>query len=326
MSLKCLSFSFLLVSLLASPALAEGPKSPLDVTLLDKHDGPTISLSYPQFGWPEIDRTIKSWTEEVFKNINANYFDDLMSREAMEPESFKSLYFGNSWEISASPGAVSLLYNIYEDTGGAHGNAYSKTLTMNLQGRSLEYFEIFGNTEGLWEALSQICTKDLLGQEDFKNDKSLLFSEGLEPVANRFASFMVDPKGLRIIFDQYQVAAYSFGRRECLAPLAALAQFKPNPEIWPSVNPKSPSFDCGQASTPREVTICQNPILSRYDAELAEIYKKVLAAKGSDSASLVAEQGGWLKESSKSCFKEDVEPQSCLLKEYRTRLDHLKTL
>jgi hypothetical protein len=83
-----------------------------------------------------------------------------------------------------------------------------------------------------------------------------------------------------------------------------------------------PSFSCTAAKSDREIAVCSNEKLARLDRELAEIYKKTLAAlSGSERRHVTRDQRAWLAQAHrwhayKWCCDE-------LVKMYRARIEAL---
>jgi len=85
-----------------------------------------------------------------------------------------------------------------------------------------------------------------------------------------------------------------------------------------------PSFNCKLASTMQEKAICANKGLSVYDAQMAELYKKVRKLPFSNIKTL---QRSWLKELRESCSMKDQNSlYKCMKSHYRTRIKYLNNL
>lgn len=60
------------------------------------------------------------------------------------------------------------------------------------------------------------------------------FKGGFDPTRANYAALALEPGGVRVIFQQYQVLPYVFGMPEALVPLKDLEPAGPNPEVWPA--------------------------------------------------------------------------------------------
>ncbi|MEO7495325.1 MAG: lysozyme inhibitor LprI family protein [Massilia sp.] len=100
------------------------------------------------------------------------------------------------------------------------------------------------------------------------------------------------------------------------------AQFAPRVSY---VAPKDgPSFDCGNARTAVEKSICVNPTLAELDLAMAKHYKELRHGVGTVPAisELQAFQRQWLKERDAGCGG-DADMAGCLIKQYRVQEDRL---
>ena len=77
------------------------------------------------------------------------------------------------------------------------------------------------------------------------------------------------------------------------------------------------SFDCSKASTKTEKAICDDPILSKLDEDMAVAYSKAL--KTSDPDVLKKEQRKWLKETLAPC----LDDKDCIKNAYESRISQL---
>ena len=83
-----------------------------------------------------------------------------------------------------------------------------------------------------------------------------------------------------------------------------------------------PSFDCGKVKRDSaEGIICRSDRLMDLDRELADLYKKAIAA-ASDIQLLKAEQRGWIK-GRNDCWKAGDE-KACMVDAYQSRIKELK--
>lgn len=112
-------------------------------------------------------------------------------------------------------GVLSLYFDKYEYTGGAHGSTERDSQTYNL----LKYSLV---------RLNQLITCPIdyktyiLGEvrKQIEQDKSIYFENYAELTAETFNpnSFYLTPEGVVIYYQQYDIAPYSSGIREFLIP------------------------------------------------------------------------------------------------------------
>lgn len=136
--------------------------------------------------------------------------------------------FGMEYEVASSPETITYIYLIYEDTLGAHPNAYYRTFTFDLaSGARLEISDLF---EGPFlEELSERSRAILVPQiaEAYQVpiaelDRSML-DDGTEPTLANFRTFYLEGDLLVIIFPPYQVGPWALGAQEARIPRSELS-------------------------------------------------------------------------------------------------------
>ncbi|MEM1483905.1 DUF3298 and DUF4163 domain-containing protein [Oscillospiraceae bacterium PP1C4] len=114
---------------------------------------------------------------------------------------------------------VSLYFDRYEYTGGAHGNTVRNSDTWNLQsGRRITLSQMFPPSVNYKTYLIQTITKQI--EEQIKNGNDIYFENYEENVANSFNenSFYLTREGVVIYFQQYEIAPYASGIPQFLIP------------------------------------------------------------------------------------------------------------
>ncbi len=137
--------------------------------------------------------------------------------------------FDAEYKTTTSPTLVSYLYTIYQDTLGAHPNAYFRTFVFDAQGTQVRAVTGLPHTNpNLLEELSLLVSNDVTrqmrertGQDDISGS---IFAEGLAPNEENFQNFLVDGETLLIEIPPYQVAAYAVGSFEVRIPMKDILQ------------------------------------------------------------------------------------------------------
>lgn len=108
---------------------------------------------------------------------------------------------------AAGPRLLSLLFEQYRDTGGAHGNYAYASFVLDLKtGRRLELGDLFGDVPAALSVLSDMAARRLnlaLGGAPFP--------EGYAPKAENYQTFVLDGADLVVTFAPYQVASFAEG-------------------------------------------------------------------------------------------------------------------
>jgi hypothetical protein len=116
-------------------------------------------------------------------------------------------------------------FSFYADSA-AHPGLNSLTLNYDLgQGRELTLGDLFLPDSNYLDKIAEYCTKELRNQPFF--DASTL--EGAQPTPENYRNWNIDPGGIMITFDEYQVAPGAAGPQKVVVPYAELASII-NPE------------------------------------------------------------------------------------------------
>jgi hypothetical protein len=123
---------------------------------------------------------------------------------------------------------ISYVFNIYEDTLGAHPNTYFHTFTFDTQsGKSLSLADMFVSGSDYLNRLSTLSRAVLTKQQGSDTDASMI-TGGTTSTAENFQNFVIDGNYFVIIFPPYQVGAYSLGTQTVRIPLTDLkSELKP---------------------------------------------------------------------------------------------------
>lgn len=256
-----------------------------------------IDMRYPVTGHPAIDADIAKWVAEL-----ADDFQDGCKVAAKEGTLGPGGQFSAelTFEIHRNDArAVSVAFNYYTYTGGAHPNTQQIGRTyLKPDGRRVFIAELIG-PKGV-EDLSAYAIKDLKRQwgRDPMSDEDWV-ARGAGPRATNFEDFYWTAKGDIVIqFSPYQVAAYAAGPQSVtVRERIAKTWVRPDPRA------PQPSFACARARTAIENAICADWRLARADRQMAEEYAQALdnAYEPGVKRTLVTEQRAWLRARNRAC-------------------------
>lgn len=198
---------------------------------------PQVIIYYPKFNNKPVDEAMRAFAEEQ----GADYEKDI--KDSLSPDEEKPSNY-EMWEMAGfysldrpNPNVVSVTFNIYSYSGGAHGNLFINCLNYDLKtGKHIEFSDIFKNTEKALEILSQVSEQKLRTELGDEADEDMLRS-GTAPELNNFLNLSLTPAGVDIEFQPYQVGPWSIGAQRVEVSLAELEAAEPNPEIWPQDKP-----------------------------------------------------------------------------------------
>lgn len=207
----------------------------------------SVDLKYPKFNFgPEalmgvrgiandmntyIDTLEKSWVKGFKDNLNYFTYDTAFNDMTSElVTDYKTAYLMNSF--------VSLELSCYEFIAGtAHPNYFTQTFNYDFNAGVLSFADLFKkdsvNKDGYLKFVSDYCRKSLIEQQKKVDAEPItdMIDEGTKPIADNYKNFVVDEKGITIIFNPYQAGPYAVGEQRV---------FIPKIDITPYVNSGGP--------------------------------------------------------------------------------------
>lgn len=183
-----------------------------------------IDASYPQFDGPNVDF---SAVNKAFATAAHKGADDAVPPNDVGPHAVDQVWtYLQSFQLfRPSPRSVSVATTFYVFTGGAHGSSGLTATLVDLRtGRSVPPAGVFAAGSDWKRIITDITRADLKRQ--FVERPG--FPESLEPAT--FDKLMSNPDrylfkadALKIIFNQYDVAAYVMGRYTVDIPYSRLS-------------------------------------------------------------------------------------------------------
>lgn len=201
--------------------------------------GVNVEAGYPSFGHDIIDTRIRDWLEAILADAVRNMTEVVVSPDI---DDFTSEVQVGYRLVQASERMATVVFSTYTyPARAAHGLTRIDTLNFDLDDGEMATFEdCFDRPEEALEIMSSNARR-LVNENFEKNVSGELadvladdgwFSEGFAPTRDNFAAFIVEPGGMRIVFQQYQVLPYVFGLPEAFFPLELLASAGPRLEYW----------------------------------------------------------------------------------------------
>lgn len=129
--------------------------------------------------------------------------------------------------FTAAPSLLSIRFEEFRDTGGAHPNTGYSTFVFDLRRQArLTLADLFSDKAAALAVLSELATRRM----ELVLDGSM-FPEGLAPTAENFSVFVVDGADVLFTFPPYQVASYAQGPQTLRVPLF-------HPRLMPLLTPE----------------------------------------------------------------------------------------
>lgn len=200
------------------------------------HGEPSSTLWYPQLGNAAVDAALREFVEKAATGYE-NEVRESVAEGSEKPESW------SQWEQSGfftltrpNPDVVSITFNIYNYTGGAHGQIYIIVLNYDLKtGKELTLADLFGDVPAALSIMSKVSATQLRKTLGEDTDEEML-TDGTEATETNFGALSLLPTGVSVEFQPYQVGPWSIGQQHVDITLEDLAPAKPSPRVWPPRN------------------------------------------------------------------------------------------
>lgn len=186
-----------------------------------------IVMDYPDLGMPLVDSQVAQWAANVVDNFQEN-----ITKEAAAEDKTKYELLGKYTVSRPSAAAVSITYELWTYTGGAHGNLDIITLNYDAEtGAVLDLEHMFTDVEQALELMSTYCYTVLSAELGADSSGDMLKS-GTSPDNENFSTLTLLPTGIIIQFQPYQVAPWSAGPQKVSMSLDDLADARPLLDLW----------------------------------------------------------------------------------------------
>lgn len=199
----------------------------------------SLDVEYPVTGQAKVDRVVQEWLEKHLKEVMESMAGVALDPDYDESANTISVTFH---ETKPSERVTSYQFETYVyPWRAAHPMSYASVLNVDLDKREeLRLDDVFAYPDRALKLFSEkaplAVKRDLAEQhpDQFENgvpDDSL-FMEGFEPDRDNYQALSLEPNGVRIIFQLYQVLPYVFGKPEAFIPLAELEEAGPRLGLW----------------------------------------------------------------------------------------------
>ncbi len=181
--------------------------------------GLTIEIDYPlELAEHEI---IASTIDPFIDEIRGEFVN--MATSSFQPAPGPYALAAGYETTQYSEDIISLIYTVYEFTGGAHGNTNFWTYTFDLaNGTVISLEDIFLPDSDPLAVIAPIAEAQILERlGDAADTQWVAEGTGNNPV--NYQNFSLDADGITFYFPPYQVAAYAVGTQTVMIPFADLA-------------------------------------------------------------------------------------------------------
>ena len=195
---------------------------------------PDITIVYPVLGHAAVDADVRRWVTNIADTFEEEMSSLFQRSEALGETLDMSRYalHGSYSVLRPSQDAVSLVFEIWTYTGGAHGNLDIITLNYSLiTGQRLNFVDIFEDVDKALSLLSD-HSREVLARRLAGGRKDQWILDGTTREVDNFSSIGLTRQGVRVYFQPYQVASWAAGAQEVDIPLDDLLPAKPFLKLW----------------------------------------------------------------------------------------------
>lgn len=177
-----------------------------------------LNIKYPShFSADDVNATIK----EYIKNKRSEFMGELVDDAGVPPDAPGKTGLTISYQIVYNQkNALSIRFDrsIYH-RGAAHPANFVETLNF-INGREVQLNDLFVAGKDFLNPLASYCNKEITAK---KISDAELIQEGTAPKAENYSTWYFTNKGIAVVFNTYQVAAYVFGDQVVAVPLSIFA-------------------------------------------------------------------------------------------------------
>lgn len=195
-----------------------------------------VDVQYPQLngsGSPNYEKFNQTVRSMITKKVAAFKAEMAPSAEDPPPTETPAESMGSDLSVAysialAKDDLISVVFDVGSySAGAAHPNSYTEVVNFDLRnGKQLKLADLFQPGSKYLQSIAAYCIADLKKQGKQQGGESMLeddwIQRGAGPDAENYSSWTIGKKGLGIIFDSYQVAAYAAGPQHVFVPYSAL--------------------------------------------------------------------------------------------------------
>jgi hypothetical protein len=201
-----------------------------------------IKVVYPQIQGENLTPAAEQFNKLVSDKVHfeVDQFkkyvaEDAIHMKSLPPEAIKNT-FDMNYNLDVVKADKTIIVSLrlaiegYQ-AGRAHPYHTHEVLSFNMTtGKEIKFNELFKANSHYLNVIAKYC-KTYLNKN--LEDKTFI-DEGTKPEAKNFRNWNIEENGLKITFDEYQVAPYVFGPQEVEIPYSELKKvFSPKAPIYP---------------------------------------------------------------------------------------------
>ena len=198
-----------------------------DKKIIDNTKPFKIDITYPYIAsLPEFNQKVEEIINKETESFKTIALENDQAVKETDPESYAK--YPREYDLIfqyekglVKKDVVSIVFNISNYTGGAHGANYFISLNYNPEtNKEIKLSDLFLNQPDYLQTISGYCIKDLKKQiqEITGDDGGAWIETGAGPLEENFSIFLINKDSITFYFPQYQVAAYALGSFKVTMP------------------------------------------------------------------------------------------------------------
>jgi hypothetical protein len=198
-----------------------------DKKITDSTNPFKIDITYPEIaGYDNFNSLVKNIIDTQISDFKKNSLENDSAVKETDPENYAKYPREYDLIIKYDRGQVnkdiaSVVFDIYNFEGGAHGASYQIALNYDLKNKKeVTLADVFAGQENYLQKISEFCITDLTKQiiALIGNTDGLWIKDGASPVAENFKTFLINGNNITFYFPQYQVAYGALGGFKVIMP------------------------------------------------------------------------------------------------------------
>ena len=198
-----------------------------DKTITDTKKPFNISITYPYIeGLDDFNKKSEEIVNNELSEFKKISLENDQAVKEIDLESYttypREYYLNIEYDKGLTNNEIiSIVFNISNYTGGAHGANYFIALNYNpANKKEIKLVDLFPGQPDYLQKISIFCTEDLTKQikERVGDDGGSWLETGAGPSLENFSIFLINKDRITFYFPQYQVAAYALGDFKVIMP------------------------------------------------------------------------------------------------------------
>lgn len=186
-----------------------------------------IKIVYPQIvGLDDFNQKAKTTVDKEINDFKVNSLANDAAVKEIDPVNYAKYPREYELDIDYDKGqidndVVSVVFNVYNFEGGAHGASYFIPLNYDVKlKKEIALADLFLADAGLLQKISDYCIKDLTKQitEKLGSTEGTWIQDGAGPKEENFQFFLINKNNIVFYFPQYQIAYGAAGDFRVVMP------------------------------------------------------------------------------------------------------------